>query len=118
MTACSHDLDSFSLQVKSLNLLIPLSLTVSFAVNFPISLSPPSLPPSFLPLSPLTPSLSPSFHRAKFIKQLGQLVEKRDTILVSLPLPTQARERKTALEALVLPDTEENLPGVHLEDLR
>ena len=56
MTACSHDLDSFSLQVKSLNLLISLSLTVSFAVNFPIYLSPPSLPPSFLPLSLLSQS--------------------------------------------------------------
>ena len=54
------------------------------------------------------------FVRAKFLKQLVQLVEQRDAILASSP----ARERKVQLAALTLPREEENLPGVRLEDLR
>ena len=54
------------------------------------------------------------FVRAKFLKQLVQLVEQRDAILTSSPV----RERKVQLAALTLPREEENLPGVHLEDLR
>ena len=51
--------------------------------------------------------------RAKFLKQLVQLVEQRDAVVAS----TSLRERKSQLAALTLPGPEENLPGVHLEDL-
>ena len=55
--------------------------------------------------------------RAKFLKQLVRLVGERDGVLASTGLPTQTQERRERLGALVLPGTEENLPGVHLEDL-
>lgn len=55
--------------------------------------------------------------RAKFLKQLIELVEKRDAIMAATSLSSQTQERKTQLESLVLPGAEENLPGVHIEDL-
>ena len=54
--------------------------------------------------------------RAKFMKQLVQLVEQRNAIMAS-GSQSQPQERKAKLDALTLPGTEENLPGVHLEDL-
>lgn len=54
--------------------------------------------------------------RAKFLKQLIQLVEQRDAIITSTS-QAQPQEKKAQLEALTLPGTEENLPGVRLEDL-
>ena len=62
----------------------------------------------------LNPFLPP---RAKFLKQLVRLVGERDGVLASTGLPTQTQERRERLGTLVLPGTEENLPGVHLEDL-
>lgn len=53
--------------------------------------------------------------RAKFLRQLKQLVEQRDAIMADTTLRTH--ERKQKLADLTMP-REENLPGVHLEDLR
>lgn len=53
--------------------------------------------------------------RAKFLQQLDELVQQRDSVMEDRSLETGEREKRLA--AITLPGKQENIPGVMIEDL-